>query len=474
MFMKRFFRLFIFCGLLGGVLSSCKKDTITTSTSAKLSFSTDTLTFDTVFTTLGSTTLYFTVHNPNNQKISISDIHLGGGDNSMFRLNIDGRQSNQATEVEIPAHDSIYIFASVTVDPTNANNPYVIEDSVQFETNGNAQQVILQAWGQNAHFFYGEIIGTQTWIPDKPYVVINSILVDTNQTLTIQPGCRIYMHADSRFYVEGTLKVMGQVHDSVVFRGDRLEEYYVDDPGNWEGIHLLRTSHDNEINFAVIKEGIVGIRVDSLKETAAPKLTMRNTQIRYTLSSGLLGITSDIYAENCLIQGCGDQVVQLEYGGNYEFEDCTFANFSSIVTNHQTPVLRMSNYFSYKDSQGIDQFLYANLNASFRNCIVYGSLDKELDLDQIQGADFNFTFENCLLKVNEDIDTGAPNYINIIKVQPGENPTIFVDPYDKDDYHLAEGSPCINAGITNGITIDLDGNPRSDGTPDIGCYEFAP
>jgi hypothetical protein len=43
------------------------------------------------------------------------------------------------------------------------------------------QQVILQAWGQNAHFFYGVEIGSQTWINDKPYVVIHSILVDSNE-----------------------------------------------------------------------------------------------------------------------------------------------------------------------------------------------------------------------------------------------------------------------------------------------------
>ncbi len=461
------------CLLVISILTSCRKDVITTSSSAKLSFSTDTLTFDTVFTTLGSTTLYFTVYNTNDQKISISDVHLAGGAQSIFRLNIDGQQVDQTSEVEIPAHDSVYIFVSVTVDPTSENNPYVLYDSVIFQTNGNEQSVILQAWGQNANFIYGEIVGTQTWVPDKPYVIIHSILVDTGQTLTINAGCRIYMHADSRFYVSGTLKVMGQQNDSVIFRGDRLEQYFIDDPGNWEGIHLLRTSLDNEINYAVIKEAVVGIRIDSLKETAAPKLTMRNTQIRYTLSSGLLGITSDVYAENCLIQGCGEYNVQLEYGGNYQFENCTFANFSSILINHQSPVVRMSNYFAYKDDLGVDQFLYADLNSTFRNCIVYGSLEKELDLDQIEGSAFNFLFDHCLLKVNSEINTDTSSFVNIIKVQEPENPTIFVDPNEKDDYHLAEGSPCINAGVPNGILIDLDGKIR-DIIPDIGCYEYTP
>lgn len=452
------------------IFSSCRKDTFTTDGADKLSFSSDTLTFDTVFTTLGSTTLYFTVHNPHNQKISISDIHVAGGESSIFRLNIDGQQVNEATNVEIPANDSIYIFVAVTVDPTDENNPFVMYDSVLFETNGNLQAVTLQAWGQNANFIYGEVIGTQTWTPEKPYVIIHSILVDSDKVLTIQPGCRIYMHADSRFYVLGTLKVMGQVNDSVIFRGDRLESYYVDDPGNWEGIHLLRSSHDNEINYAVIKEAIVGIRVDSLKETDSPKLTMRNSQIRFTLSSGLLAITSDVYAENCLIQGCGEWNVQLEFGGNYQFENCTFANNSSILINHQSPVARLSNYFAYKDEQGMDQVLLADLNAAFRNCIVYGSLENELDLDPSENAEFNFTFDHCAMKVNEDVDTTVASFVDCIFNQD----PVFVDPFDHDDYHLAEGSPCIDAGTANGIAIDLDGKPRNDGKTDIGCYEFQP
>lgn len=456
---------------LGGVLfSSCRKDSFTTSSSDKLTFSTDTLTFDTVFTTLGSTTRYFTIHNPHNQKINVADIRLAGGDQSIFRLNIDGKQVNEATNVEIPANDSIYVFVAVTIDPNNEDNPYVLYDSVLCETNGNMQSVTLQAWGQNAHFFYGEIIGTQTWIPDKPYVIIHSILVDSDEVLTVQPGCRIFMHADSRFYVQGTLKVMGQINDSVIFRGDRLESYYIDDPGNWEGIHLLRSSHDNEINYTVIKEAIVGVRVDSLKETAAPKLVMRNSQIRFTLSSGLLGITADIYAENCLIHACGEWNVQLEFGGNYQFEDCTFANYSSILINHQSPVARLSNYFAYKDEQGVDQVILANLNASFRNCIVYGSLQKELELDPFEGADFNFSFNHCLLKVNKDIDTTSASFSGCIYNADPQ----FANPFEMDDYHLLENSPCIDAGIANGIFIDLDGKDRSDGKPDIGCYEFHP
>jgi hypothetical protein len=457
--------------LSSSLFISCKKDTITTNPADKLSFSTDTLTFDTVFTSLGSTSLYFTVHNPNDQKISVSNIRLAGGDLSIYRLNIDGFQTNEISDIEIPAHDSIYVFVAVTIDPTNENNPFVMYDSVMFETNGNVQSVVLQAWGQNAHFFYGEIIGTQEWFDDKPYVIIHSILVDSNETLTINAGCRIYMHADSRFYVYGTLKVLGQIHDSVQFRGDRLEYYYIDDPGNWEGIHLLRSSHDNEFNYAVIKEAIVGIRVDSLKETSAPKLTLRNSVIKYTLSSGILGITSDIYAENSLVFSCGEWNAQLEFGGNYEFQNCTFANYSNTVINHQRPVVRMSNYYYYQDDQG-DHYLPADLDASFTNCIVYGSLENELDRDARNESQFNYTFDHCNLKLADSIDFSAPhNVTHFLNVQKNQDPKFKDVSYEKDDYHIDAGSPCINAGMDNLIFFDLDGKSRI--SPfDIGCYEY--
>jgi hypothetical protein len=268
------------------------------------------------------------------------------------------------------------------------------------------------------------------------------------------------MHADSRFFVEGTLKVMGALGDSVVFRGDRLEPYFVDLPGNWQGIHLLRSSRDNEINYAVIKEAIVGVRVDSLKETASPKLTIRNSVINYTLSSGLLGITTDIAAENCLLINSGQNAAQLEFGGNYEFNNCTFAVFGNIVTNHQDAAVRLSNYFAISETE----YFSADLQAEFVNCLISGGLENELERDSVPDALYATAFQNCLIKT--DNFSPAGDFSNCIF---NEEPLFF--DIGEDDYHLTENSPCIDAGLFNGIATDLDGQPR-DSQIDIGCYEF--
>ncbi|HPD54413.1 MAG TPA: hypothetical protein PLI08_10740, partial [Bacteroidia bacterium] len=137
--------LLAFFGLLIG-FSSCKKDEFITDGDAKLEFSTDTVIFDTVFTTVGSSTEVFVVYNRNDQPVKVSSIRLATGDQSMFRLNVDGLPGRSFSDVEIGADDSIFIFVEVTVDPNNQNTPLVVTDSILFETNGNLQDIDLVAW----------------------------------------------------------------------------------------------------------------------------------------------------------------------------------------------------------------------------------------------------------------------------------------------------------------------------------------
>ena len=115
------------------LLVACnKEDDFLLDSSAELSFSVDTLSFDTVFTELGSATRILKIYNTNDQPVRINKISLERGSASAFRLNIDGLPISEATDVEILANDSLYIFAEVTVDPDNplSISPYVIELSL--------------------------------------------------------------------------------------------------------------------------------------------------------------------------------------------------------------------------------------------------------------------------------------------------------------------------------------------------------
>ena len=219
------------------VFLACEKSEFITQKDAMLEFSTDTVLFDTVFTTIGSATLYFNVYNRHTQAIRISQIHLAGDNHSPYHLNIDGQPINSISDVELMAGDSLYIFVQVKIDPLNNNNPLVVQDSVIFVTNGNTQYVQLVAFGQDVNLINGAIVPSAQndtiWNNNKPYLIYNSMLVDTLKKLTIEAGCRLYFHYNSSLLVKGTLIVNGTLDQPVVFQSDRLEDFYSNIPGEW-------------------------------------------------------------------------------------------------------------------------------------------------------------------------------------------------------------------------------------------------
>ena len=479
--MKKVFQLliFIFFGVI--LIFSCRKESFTTSNDDKLTFSTDSLFFDTVFATIGSSTHSFKVYNKHSKSIKISSISVKNGSSSYFKLNVDGVSGNNHKDVEIGANDSIFIFAEVTIDPQNTNTPYVVEDQIVFETNSNIQQVNLIAWGQRAIFHkpgtgFGAFgIGNETWNSDTPHVVYGIAVVDSGYKLTISKGAKIFFHGGSTLYVNkhATLDISGTATEPVIMQGDRLDPSYEEIPGQWNGIYLSPLSTNNKIRNAIIKNASIGIQVDTVNGVS-PTLEMRNTWIRNMSKIGLFARGATIKAYNCIISNCGNYCVAFTIGGNYEMNHCTIGNYwSSSYGERKTPALLINNWFQAASLQYIPRDL---TDATFNNCIVYGGMIGELALSSIQGALFNYQFNHCILKVDGDkIATNGPEYINcLINKDP-----LFVN--SESNYRLKENSPAIKAGDANIITagsnlvklrFDYDGIDRLDGNnPEIGAWE---
>ncbi len=473
-------------------LFSCKKDTLLTDPSAKLDFSKDTVMFDTVFTHVGSSTRQLLVYNNHTQKIKISSIALARGNSSNFRLNINGKSARSITDVEIAANDSLFIFVEVTVDPNNKSNPFVIVDSILFETNGNLQYVDLVAFGQNAHFLYptpGSLFDSvpacgTVWKNDLPYVIYGYLPILANCALTIDSGCRIYFHSNSGIIVftGGTLKVTGALHHEVTFQGDRLELDYREIPGQWDRIWFSNldpndlshsgspSSKDNIINYAIIKNGSIGVQCDTVYDPTNTTLTISNTIIENMSTAGILSQGSKIVATNCVVGNCANECVALTLGGDYNFRHCTLGNYWSLSNSQRSaPALLINNYYKTPDSIVI----HRNLNAAyFGNCIIYGNLDDEVGLDFKTGAASNHYFENVLIK-KTTLSTPSANFVNLYTLDP-----LFKD-YSNNNYQLSSGSPAINKGastVTNqvpAIPLDINGKSRFlDAGPDLGAYEF--
>ncbi|HEY8386981.1 MAG TPA: hypothetical protein VIK74_00175, partial [Parasegetibacter sp.] len=241
------------------LLYSCTRENLL-SGPGRVRLSVDSLSFDTVFTSTGSITKSFKIVNDNNQKLVLSSVALMGGNNSFFNMNVDGISGKSVNNIEIEAHDSLYVFVSVSIDPNGNNQPFLIEDSILIRYNQGERKLPLQAWGQNAHFLRDVVIvGNEIWTNDLPYVILGGIQVDTGASLTILQGCQIYLHANAPFIVDGTLLVNGTKSDSVVFRGDRLDEGYREFPGSWPGIYFRGESTENILTYVHVKNAYQGI-----------------------------------------------------------------------------------------------------------------------------------------------------------------------------------------------------------------------
>ncbi len=468
-----FYKKIIGCLLLtiAIVAVSCRKENkFITSTNALLGTTTDTLKYDTVFTTVGSVTKSFKILNLNKQKLNLTSVKLMGGAASAFKINVDGVSGTQFSNIEIAANDSIYVFAQVTVNPTAGLMPFVVQDSVSIQYNGNIRQVQLQAYGQNANYIRNQkISGSVTWNNTLPYVIIGGCRVDTTATLTIQQGTKIYLHADAPLVVDGTLITNGKKWDStrIVFTGDRLDEPYKYYPAQWPGIILRGQSKNNVLNYTVIKNAYQAIIVDGASINANPKLTLNETIIDNAYDAGILAINSSVTAKNCLISNCG-QNVGLGFGGTYNFTHCTVASYSNSNILHKDPVLIITNYS--KQSNGT--FATASLNANFTNCIFwgdFGTTDDEVVADKLGATPYAINFNKCLYKVKTTLTPLITNTGGIANTPPLFDTIVTNTRFY--NFRLKQGSPCINVGAATAVTIDLDGNPRPVSIADIGCYE---
>lgn len=443
---------------------SCKKDSFITSADARVNITADTLKYDTVFVTTGSTYRTFRIINENDQKLRITSLKLSGGAASVYKINVNGVSGTQFNNLEINANDSIYVFAQVNINPNTANLPFILRDSIEINYNGNRRLVQLEAWGQNAHFLRDKVITTnETWNNDLPYVILGSLLINANQTLTINKGCRIYVHADAPIVVDGTLLVNGlkDTIDRVYFQGDRLDEPYKDYPASWPGIFFRSTAKDNVFNYAVVKNAYQAIALQNLSSNANPKLILNESIIDNAYDAGIIALNSSIRARNCQISNCGKNLYLVQ-GGNYQFTHCTVATYGSSFVEHKDPVLTISNFANNSSFP---------LDAAFRNCIFWGEnsiVEDEVVVIKNGSGTFNVNFDYNLWKVKN-----APANIVSNQIINNQQPQFDSINTSKNYYsfRLQTGSPAINKGFNAGVTTDLDGKPRPVGVPDLGCFE---
>lgn len=467
-------------------------DSVTSDPSVRLSFSETLVEFDTIFTTIGSVTHRFRVYNNSAEAINISSITLGGDNQAYFRMNVDGQSGAIVRNILLAGKDSLFVFIDVTIDPMDANLPFLVEGNIQFITNGNIQDVALIAYGQQAIFITPDsfptnglppynIVGiddqTVTWPTDTPIVIYGYAVIDEAQHLQIEAGTQIYLHANSGIWVyeDGQITVNGTIDKPVVFQGDRLDEYK-DISGSWDRIWINKgqPGKHNEFNYAIIKNAFIGIQADyspfeGRKDGwSQNRVLLNNTIIENSKLAGIYANNFQIVANNTLISSTGGSNFVTAGGGHYTFNQCTFGNYWRGEPRNTPAVFLSHLYFDFEQNV----YIQDSVNAFFNNCIIYGNQESEFNIeDEIDpGNRVNFEMNHTLVKT--DMDTVKyGKYINAI-INPS-NEDVFLDPYD-EDFHLINASPAINVGnpdLISTVPLDIEGDVRI--TPqDLGVYEF--
>jgi hypothetical protein len=440
--------------LLAALPFSCRKNQVLTGT--KFEFSRDTIVFDTVFTTIGSTTRNFKVYNNENFILKFDEIRLMGGESSPFRFNFDGAPGILHENVEIYPNDSLFGFVDVTLSVNGTNLPMVVTDSIRFRSGGTDKYLILAVWGQDVYYHYRDV-SEGTWPNDKPHLVYDFTAVDEDKTLTIQAGTVVYFHKNARFIVfKGALNIQGELDNEVQFRGDRLESFYENVNGQWYGLRFVEAKTSN-IDYLNLRNSVVGLQVDSTRAAASDyTVTARNSQFYNISLFGIFPVAgARLKLENCVINNCGVASAFLYAGGAYNFTNCTFGNVGSQIRS--TPLFAIKDNFT---TQGIT-YVRPITEANFYNCVIWGSQNDELGLDIL--GNVNLLFDHCLIR-NTAVQTGS-SYLNCIWNQ---NPNFENAPANNLIFVLP--SPLNNNGNSGTATsADIKGTPRTG--PDIGAYE---
>ena len=466
--------------LIMACIFGCKPEKFTSDSADKLSFTYDTIVFDTIVAQLyigtpKSVNRQFVVRNTHDKSIKTT-LFLAGGTKSQFRINVDGDPGTYFSDIEIRPHDSIFVFVEAYANPNldPLGNALIIRDSIVFSTNGNFQNVQLVAWGQDAVYYMKDSISTDmVWANKlKPYVIYDYFYVKPGATLTIKEGVKVYFAPYSTLYTEGTLNVLGTANEPVIFEGDRTSDKYSDKfsiykyfnvPGQWFGLRFGWPSTSNTLNHARIKNATYGIFIDSSSSNGQPNVMVNNTSIQNMAAHAVKGNRSKVIIENSLLANCGSACLYTYKGGDYELRHVTVSGYCDFGGSND-PALAVTNRLRNGFGQIVET--YPGLKFKFLNSIVYGDLADEvaLDIDVNIITELPSIFGSLLPTSNTSLgQAGTQNKINI-------------DPKFKSivkyRFDLDTLSPAQNCGIALSppLNFDYSGKPR-DSKPDAGAFE---
>ncbi len=428
------------------LLAACERDFSAIPAQDDISFSADTISFDTIYAGNPTTTIRFTIRNNSDNDITISSISLQGTDNSHFAINIAGQPSHSVSNIHLAHSDSLFLFAYVhNPNPSNGNTLTTLTDHVIAQAGPNTWSTTLHAVILNVSRQSGTLASDTQWLSDTiPYLISDTLSVNAN--LTIGPSVTVLFQNNATLQVHGSLVIAADPDHRASLMPMRQDGFYQDIPGQWNGIDILPAASAS-LSYVNIACPAHGISVDSSASLFANALYLRD--ISHTAISAR---HANISLRNTLITNSGGPSLALT-GGTTELTHVTIANYFSWDTRRTEALL-----ITPADT----------LHSSLRvlNSIIIGSHSPEVVPDSLAG---NVLFSGSLIRADKNT-LNSPHFQDCLTSSNAH----FAN-RDDYNYHLSPSSDAIGLALPQGTSIaptDFEGLSRiSTDTIQAGAFQ---
>ncbi|MCS6789452.1 MAG: hypothetical protein NZ580_00520 [Bacteroidia bacterium] len=440
-----------------------------------LRFSRDTVRFDSLFSTLLSPTQRLWIYNPHSHPVILRAAYLEQGSQSPFSFILDGKPGPIYNH-ELGSKDSLQVFFQLKdttfIDATR-------EDHLILETEAGRQTIALKATLIAAYIFrnFGLDSVVVSLPNDKPIVIDGFFYIGPQAVLRILPGSKLYFSArrwesgplkgelSSGLYIAGRLEALGTPQAPISMQGWRLEPYYTQAAGQWQGIHFLVSSRDNRLLYTHISQSSIAIRIDSTGGSAFPKVYMEGCIIQRAANYGILALGFSpslssapiLEAVNTLVFRCGQACAALLGGGKYKLLHCSFIYDQGDLRRGQTAFL-LTDFLRLSD-----RILTYPSELQALNCLFWSTKSEAIVEDLQSPSTAQRRYDYCALRHPRTFPGDSLLYLSDPKLGKAD-----------EGYPLQSESPLINRGkyeANFSISYDLRGRQR-DAQPDIGVYEF--
>ena len=478
--------------LLALLVVACSDyETFSDSPSFRLAFSQDTIAFDTLISTIPSSTKTLYAFNNNGNGMRITTIQLEGGAKSLFRVNVDGRYLADGIwhDFEVLKHDSLVIRIEMTPPEVGTTEPLYFQDKLHFLLENGAQQTVVLSGGSiDAYIQRGGLIIDEdmSLLTDKAYVIYDSLVVNPGVTLTLTEGTRLMFHDKAALHVYGRLLVEGTLEKPVVLRGDRMDHMfdyllYDNTPSRWEGVIIHHGSFGNVLTYCDLHSSLFGIICEDTEEVKPdetnPSVTLDCCILHNIGGDGLQFNNCVSKVTNTQISNTLGHTVNLN-GGIHEFVYCTLAQFYPFVANRGDGLHLVSS--ADGDEYGLLR------KAHFINCVITGYGEDVIMGENIpQDGSCDYLLHHCFLNTPPVDD--EEHFVGCIfdrdkkkneeeKLVRQDNFVLFDTENFFYDFTPKDSSMIRSLADPNYIGLpqfDRLGVSRlADDGPDAGCYEF--